>query len=186
MPWGTQISVTPGFPIVTVPVLSNAITSTLPNDSRWTPPLNSTPCRPARAIAESGLHASHVTLELTESILFADDPVVNARLHELRALGVRIAIDDFGTGYSSLSYLSKFPIDTVKIDQSFVSGIGRGQRRNATIVYATIELAHALGLSVVAEGVEHPEELSELRKAGCDAAQGFLLGRPTAFDCTYH
>jgi diguanylate cyclase (GGDEF)-like protein len=140
----------------------------------------------ARALEESELHPSHVTLELTESILFADDPIVNARLHELRALGVRLAIDDFGTGYSSLSYLSKFPIDTVKIDQSFVSGIGRGQRRNATIVYATIELAHALGLSVVAEGVEHADDLSELRKAGCDAAQGFLLGRPAALYCTYH
>jgi diguanylate cyclase (GGDEF)-like protein len=133
-----------------------------------------------RAIAETGIDPSSVTLELTESILFGEDPVVSETLDDLRALGVRLAIDDFGTGYSSLSYLSKFPIDLVKIDRSFVAGIGRGSRRNTTIVFATIDLAHALGLSVMAEGVEHPSELAELRKAGCDAAQGFLLGRPSA------
>ncbi|HEV7526573.1 MAG TPA: EAL domain-containing protein [Acidimicrobiia bacterium] len=129
------------------------------------------------ALEEAELPGEVVTLELTESVLFSDAPYVRETLAELHALGVRLAIDDFGTGYSSLSYLSKYPIDIVKIDRSFVAGLDQ-TGRNSTIVFATIELAHALGLTVVAEGVETEGELAELRNASCDAAQGFLLGRP--------
>jgi len=131
------------------------------------------------ALANAQLPAAAVTLELTESVLFSDAPRVHDVLGELHSLGVRLAIDDFGTGYSSLSYLSKYPIDIVKIDRSFVAGLDQ-TRRNSTIVIATIELAHALGLTVVAEGVETEGELAELRNARCDAAQGFLLGRPAS------
>jgi EAL domain-containing protein (putative c-di-GMP-specific phosphodiesterase class I) len=113
--------------------------------------------------------------------LFSDAPLVGETLNELHAVGVRLAIDDFGTGYSSLSYLSKFPVDIVKIDRSFIAGLG-GAGRNTTIVFATVELAHALGLTVVGEGVETESELEYLRNARCDAVQGFLLGRPAPLD----
>ncbi len=129
------------------------------------------------AIEAAALDPDAVTLELTESVLFSDTVAVRDALEELHAIGVRLAIDDFGTGYSSLSYLSKFPIDVVKIDRSFVSGLG-DTGRNTTIVFATVELAHSLGLTVVAEGVETERELSHLRRARCDVVQGFLLGHP--------
>jgi diguanylate cyclase (GGDEF)-like protein len=128
-------------------------------------------------IRDAGLTPDAVTLELTESVLFSDEPLVEETLSALHEIGVRLAIDDFGTGYSSLSYLSKFPIDVVKIDRSFIAGLG-GAGRNTTIVFATVELAHALGLAVVGEGVETETELAHLRDAKCDAVQGFLFGRP--------
>jgi diguanylate cyclase (GGDEF)-like protein len=131
------------------------------------------------ALGQAQLPADAVTLELTESVLFSDAPQVRDTLTDLHTLGIRLAIDDFGTGYSSLSYLSKYPIDIVKIDRSFVAGLDQ-TKRNSTIVHATIELAHALGLTVVAEGVETEAELAALRNAHCDAAQGFLLGRPAS------
>jgi diguanylate cyclase (GGDEF)-like protein len=138
------------------------------------------------ALEDAHLPAEAVTLELTESVLFSDSPHIRDTLTDLHHIGVRLAIDDFGTGYSSLSYLSKYPIDIVKIDQSFVAGLDQ-TRRNSTIVFATIELAHALGITVVAEGVETEAELAELRNARCDAAQGFLLGRPASLaDNTRH
>jgi EAL domain-containing protein (putative c-di-GMP-specific phosphodiesterase class I) len=98
-------------------------------------------------------------------------------LLDLRRMGVRLAIDDFGTGYSSLTYLRRFPVDVVKIDRSFVAGLGTDPRDTA-IVRGVIELAHALDLVVVAEGIERPEQLEELRLLRCDLAQGYLFARP--------
>ena len=98
-------------------------------------------------------------------------------LDELRALGVRLSIDDFGTGYSSLAYLRRFPLDALKIDRAFVSGLGVDPDSRA-ITSAIIELAHALGLDVVAEGVEQEVQLEVLVDMGCDRAQGFFFSRP--------
>jgi EAL domain-containing protein (putative c-di-GMP-specific phosphodiesterase class I) len=102
-------------------------------------------------------------------------------LHALRSQGVHLSIDDFGTGYSSLSYLKRFPVESLKIDRSFIDGLGR-ESEDTSIVEAIIRLAHALGLSAVAEGVETPTQLETLRTLGCDMAQGYLLGRPQPVD----
>jgi EAL domain-containing protein (putative c-di-GMP-specific phosphodiesterase class I) len=98
-------------------------------------------------------------------------------LDRLHVLGVSIAIDDFGTGYSSLAYLKRFPAQTLKIDRSFIGGLP-DDRDDAAITQAVVALAHSLGMKVVAEGVESPEQLAILRRLGCDEAQGFLLARP--------
>jgi EAL domain-containing protein (putative c-di-GMP-specific phosphodiesterase class I) len=98
-------------------------------------------------------------------------------LQELRAIGVRLSIDDFGSGYASLGYLKSFPVETVKIDRGFIEGIGRGTP-DTTIVRSVVNLARSLGLHSVAEGVELPGQLHELRALGCGFAQGFLLGVP--------
>jgi diguanylate cyclase (GGDEF)-like protein/PAS domain S-box-containing protein len=116
-------------------------------------------------------------LEITESFLMEDPVATGTVLDELRSLGVRLSIDDFGTGYSSLAYLRRFPLDTVKIDRAFVSGLGTDPDSRA-ITSAIIELAHALGLEVVAEGVEEEVQLDVLVEMGCDRAQGFLFSRP--------
>ncbi|KAA0232783.1 MAG: hypothetical protein JJLCMIEE_03594 [Acidimicrobiales bacterium] len=135
------------------------------------------------ALDETGLAAERLTLEITESVLLDDVKTSLHTLERLRALGVQIAIDDFGTGYSSLTYLRRFPVDTVKIDRSFVHGI-RDDKSNAAIVKAVIGLAHALGLRSVAEGVEAPADLERLRLLGCDCAQGFLMARPESAEDT--
>jgi diguanylate cyclase (GGDEF)-like protein/PAS domain S-box-containing protein len=116
-------------------------------------------------------------LEITESLLMADPEVAAARLRELKALGVSLAIDDFGTGYSSLAYLKWFPVDTVKLDRSFVRGAAT-DRADQAIVAAVVDMAHALGMSVVAEGVEEASQYKALMAAGCDRAQGFYMSRP--------
>ena len=130
-----------------------------------------------RQIARHDLDPARLCLEITESVVMADADHTLVVLRHLREIGVRIAIDDFGTGYSSLGYLRRLPIDTLKIDRGFVAGLSEGGQ-SESIVRATIELAHALGLLVVAEGVETDEQLNRLRDLGCDRAQGFGIGRP--------
>jgi len=131
----------------------------------------------ARALQESGVAPPWIELEITESVVMEDAETTIATLHQLKALGVRLAIDDFGTGYSSLSYLKRFPVDTLKIDRSFVSGMQR-ESDDASIVHAVVSLGHALRLSVVAEGVETAEEEAHLRALGCDLGQGYSFARP--------
>ncbi|GAA4657128.1 bifunctional diguanylate cyclase/phosphodiesterase [Kineococcus glutinatus] len=129
------------------------------------------------ALAASGLPAHQLTLEVTESVLAHDLQDVAARLQRLRALGVRIAIDDFGTGYSSLSYLRHLPVDTVKIDRSFVSEL-TGDDATTTLVAAIVALARNLGLDVIGEGVETAEQAEVLRGLRCGLVQGYLYARP--------
>ncbi len=129
------------------------------------------------ALARSGLSAESLVLEVTESVLVMDIARIGSMMRKVRELGVHIALDDFGTGFSSLLYLQGLPIDRLKVDRSFVSGLGTADR-DPTIVSTVVELAHKLGLRVVAEGVETKAELDAIEAMGCDEAQGFLLGRP--------
>ena len=128
-------------------------------------------------LAETGLDPGRLELELTETVLMNRVQASDQILSALRAGGVRLAIDDFGTGYSSLSYLRRFPVDMLKIDRSFVSGITNGGDE-ATIVDAVIGMGHGLNLRVLAEGVETPEELAFLQARGCDEAQGYYFSHP--------
>ncbi|MDQ1374837.1 MAG: hypothetical protein QOJ09_2175, partial [Actinomycetota bacterium] len=123
------------------------------------------------------LDASHLTIEITESVLMEDVDFSIERLHGLKELGVRLAVDDFGTGYSSLSYLKQLPLDTLKVDRSFVDGLGTDPH-DSSIVAAVVALADALGLVALAEGVETRLHVAELRSLGCQLAQGFHYGRP--------
>jgi diguanylate cyclase (GGDEF)-like protein/PAS domain S-box-containing protein len=127
-------------------------------------------------LKQSGLPAKRLELEITETLLLEKSSEVLATLHALRALGVRISMDDFGTGYSSLSYLRSFPFDKIKIDQSFVRGLGSNLDAQA-IVRAIISLGAGLGVTITAEGVETEDELSCLRAEGCHEGQGFLFSR---------
>jgi len=133
------------------------------------------------ALAASGIDPAALVLEITESVTVADTDVTTARLRALKDLGVGLAIDDFGTGYSSLRYLRRFPVDLLKIDRSFVAGVGCNPEDSA-IVSSVIGLAHAFGLGVVAEGVETAEQLAALTQFGCDYAQGYHWGRPAPAD----
>ncbi len=128
-------------------------------------------------MAETGIAPSRVVLEVTEGILIQDPQETQARLEALRALGVNIALDDFGTGYSSMSYLQKFPFDRLKIDRTFVASLG-SSGNTAAIIHSIVALGHALGMKVLAEGVETDEQRVLLRLAGCDEMQGFLFARP--------
>ncbi len=128
-------------------------------------------------LAETGLPATALQLEITESTVMDDVDAAVATLQELRAHGLRLALDDFGTGYSSLSYLKRFPLDVLKIDKSFVDGLGRDTQDTA-IVAAVIALAHILGMQVTAEGVETREQAHQLRQLSCELAQGYLFSRP--------
>ncbi len=132
-----------------------------------------------KILRRTGIEPELVELEVTESVAIEDHGAGVATLHDLKRIGVSLAIDDFGTGYSSLSQLHTLPIDVLKIDRSFLSGLGSSPRDSA-IVGAVITLAQSLGLQVVAEGVETPEQLTELVRLGCDLAQGFLLSHPVA------
>ena len=122
-----------------------------------------------------------LVLEITESLVVAEDEATRRAFADLRSLGVRIAVDDFGTGYASLAALKRFPADILKIDRAFVEGLGHDQADDA-IVAAVVALARALGLSVVAEGVESAEQRDAVRALGCDVGQGFLFARPVAAD----
>ena len=133
--------------------------------------------RIGRALRESRVAPRHLTLELTENILMKRVDGAMATLEALQRLGVGLAIDDFGTGYSSLSYLSSLPIDSLKIDRSFVKGMREGSK-NAEIVRAIVSLGASLGKSVVAEGIESNSQFAQLRDLGCENGQGFHLSRP--------
>ncbi len=128
-------------------------------------------------LSRTGTDPAALVLEMTETVLIEDSAHLVDVLGELRSLGVRLALDDFGTGYSSLSYLRRLPVDIVKIDQTFISDAGHDVAADA-VVSAVTQLAHALGLSVVAEGVETPGQQADLREAGCELAQGFLFSPP--------
>ncbi len=128
-------------------------------------------------LLETGLTPGRLELEITEGVLIEDFDRGLALLRRLKALGVRISMDDFGSGYSSLSYLQAFPFDKIKVDRAFVMNLGRNPQ-SAAIVRAVIDLGHGLDMSIVAEGVETLEQLSFLANEGCDAVQGFLLGKP--------
>jgi diguanylate cyclase (GGDEF)-like protein len=128
-------------------------------------------------LAETGLPPGCLEIELTESLFMSDVTLAVELLHAMKALGINLSIDDFGTGYSSLSYLSRFPIDVLKIDRSFVAEITRDSN-DAAIVASIIALAHNLKLAVIAEGVETEEQLDYLRRHGCDEMQGYYFSRP--------
>jgi EAL domain-containing protein (putative c-di-GMP-specific phosphodiesterase class I) len=128
-------------------------------------------------VGNSGLARDHLTLEITESVLV--DSVTGAadRLAEIAATGVGLSLDDFGTGYSSLSYLSRFPVRVIKIDRSFVSGLGHSDTDEA-IISAVVSLANRLGRHVLAEGIETAEQAEHVARLGCQLGQGYLYGRP--------
>nr|WP_269204574.1 sensor domain-containing phosphodiesterase [Motilibacter deserti] len=131
----------------------------------------------AELLEQSSVPGGCLGLEVTESAVMAQDAATRAQLHALRELGVRVAVDDFGTGYSSLGALKALPVDLLKIDRSFIDGL-RGRGSDAQIVTAILAMADALGLAVLAEGVERDDQLSTLIGLGCTRGQGFLLGRP--------
>ncbi len=138
----------------------------------------------AELIDLTGIEPSQLCLEITESLAMDDVEVTSAILNKLHNLGVRLAIDDFGTGHSSLGYLARFPIDVIKIDQSFVRGIDQDPVKSA-IVSAVVALSQAIGSTTVVEGVETLPELEQIEGLGCDIAQGFYFSRPLpdgAFD----
>jgi EAL domain-containing protein (putative c-di-GMP-specific phosphodiesterase class I) len=129
------------------------------------------------ALEETSADPGRLHLEITESALMEDTESVDRVVRSLKDLGVRLSIDDFGTGYSSLAHLKRLAVDTLKIDRSFVDGLGR-EAEDTAIVMAVLGMARSLGLSVVAEGVETEEQLEALRDLGCTLAQGFYFARP--------
>jgi len=131
----------------------------------------------AAALEYSGLDPQSLTLEITESGLMEDKEVAVSRLNELRQLGVRVAVDDFGTGYSSLAYLSTLPLDILKIDKVFIDGVTRGPEDSA-IAGAVGKLANALGLGLVAEGIEFEDQVEALRALEFERGQGYYFSRP--------
>lgn len=135
----------------------------------------------AEELDDAGLDPSRLWLEITETTMMRDVAQSSATMHELKALGAHLSVDDFGTGWSSLAYLKQFPVEALKIDQSFIAGLCRNADDRA-IVEATIGLAKALGLGVIAEGVETPEQANELLAMGCPSVQGYLYSRPLPAD----
>ena len=128
-------------------------------------------------LSHSGLEPSALTLEMTETTLMRDADETARRLITIKGLGVRMAIDDFGTGYSSLAHLQRFPVDALKIDGSFISGLSENQE-GETLLHALVQLGKALSIETLAEGIEEPRELSLLQAEQCDSGQGFLFARP--------
>ena len=136
-------------------------------------------------LLETGLPASRLEIEITEGTLVGDFSHAVSILRRLKLLGVQIAMDDFGTGYSSLSYLRSIPFDKIKIDRSFVVNLGKDKQAGA-LMRGVIDLAHSLGLPVLAEGVETEEQLDMLREASCNEVQGYLIGRPRPIELYGH
>jgi diguanylate cyclase (GGDEF)-like protein/PAS domain S-box-containing protein len=134
------------------------------------------------ALCDSGLAPETLTLEITETVMMTDTDLAVQRLQELRALGVRLAMDDFGTGYSSLSYLSRFPVDILKMDRSFLAS--GASPETSGLATAVVALGRTLNLDVVAEGIEFPEQWATLRELGCGLGQGFYFARPMDADTT--
>jgi len=130
-----------------------------------------------KGVLAAGLRPGRILVEITESALIDADDDAIVKIEQLKGLGVRVALDDFGTGYSSLNHLRRFPIDVVKIDRSFIAGLGTSSEDSA-IVTGMVNLCRALGITTVAEGVETPEQLRLVTELGCDVAQGYLLGLP--------
>jgi diguanylate cyclase (GGDEF)-like protein len=143
------------------------------------------PAMVAAVLSDTHTDPRLLTLEVTESVFVEDSERALVLLNDLKDIGVRLALDDFGTGYSSLTYLKRFPIDIVKIDQSFVADLAHDPASHA-IVVAVVELAHMLGMTVVAEGVETAEQRLELAALGCDFCQGFFFARPMSADALDH
>ena len=134
-----------------------------------------------RLLSEARIDPSGLTLEITESAIIKSPETALKVLHALRRAGVKLSIDDYGTGQSTLSYLKTLPVSELKIDKSFVTGLCRNEN-DRIMVRSTIDLAHQLGLIVVAEGVEDWETVQLLTELGCDYAQGFVIGRGVAID----
>ena len=129
------------------------------------------------ALEQSGLEPDQLALEITERVLVSEAESPWNTIEALKRLGVKLLLDDFGTGYSSLSYLKRFPVDALKIDRSFIDGLG-DEAEDSAIVEAVVGMARALDIRVVAEGVETERQVACLRELGCELAQGFLFGRP--------
>ena len=129
------------------------------------------------ALEASGEPASRLNIEITENVFIHNQEAVSRLLSECKAMGVGVSLDDFGTGYSSLGYLTRFPLDNLKIDRSFVVRLP-SDPTSKVLVKAVIQLAHSLGLVVVAEGVETQEQLAHLKAEGCDNIQGYLYSKP--------
>ena len=129
------------------------------------------------AVLRAGLRPQHLTIELTENILMRQLEAALDMLKQLHHLGVRLSVDDFGTGYSSLSHLSSLPLDSLKIDRSFVHNLTPGSKETA-VIRAIVSLGHFLGKTVVAEGIETDEQLVQLRALDCDVGHGYYLNRP--------
>ncbi len=139
----------------------------------------------ADALDDTGLLASRLVLEITESVLMVDSAATLNRLYQLKSLGVRLAIDDFGTGYSSFAYLRRFPVDILKIDKSFVDGVAT-EATSSALVDAMIRIGKTLRLETVAEGVERVDQADRLRTLNCDIGQGYLFSRPLPADAVTH
>lgn len=139
----------------------------------------------AETLADSGADPAAICFEITESALLYDTDATATTLHQLKALGVQLAIDDFGTGYSALAHLRRFPVDQIKIDRSFISGLDQDDGDRA-IVTAVIGLAHSLSLSTIGEGIETQAQYDSLRTLGCQSGQGFFLGGPTPAEDIFH
>ena len=135
----------------------------------------------ADIIARTGIEPDCLWLEITETTLMHDAESAVSALRALRTQGVHLAVDDFGTGYSSLLYLKRFPVEALKVDRTFVDGLGRDPEDSA-IVGAVVSLAHSLNMLCIAEGVESSYQMRELQNLGCDVGQGFLFGRPQSAD----
>src|SRR5205807_2641764 len=132
------------------------------------------------ALRQSGLAPEYLELELTETAILRDEQIAAESLGQLRRLGLSIAIDDFGTGYASLNYLRCLPISRLKIASSFVQDLARGE--DPRLIRALIDLGHALGLQVIAEGVETESQATTLRAYGCDEGQGYYFGKPLSVE----